>query len=112
MQTKTLTPVEVHILEKPVDELDSAWVSLVDEKLLQMAERQQRTEHRLENLESLMKMNNSLTVETFEVINAAKGAFRVLGWIGQFAGWTMKIGAMLAAGWAAIKVIAPHWLPK
>jgi hypothetical protein len=105
---KVLTPVEVHILETPMDELDSAWVALVDEKLLQQAERQQRFENRLENLEQLMKMNNSMTAETFEVVTAAKGAFKFFGWVAQFAGMIIKVGAFFAASYATAKLAFPH----
>jgi len=103
-----ITPVEVHILEQPMDELDSEWVALVDEKLLQMAERQQRMERRQESLEASMAMNNTLTSEIFEIVNAAKGAFKFFGWIAQFAGMVIKIGAFVAASYATAKLAFPH----
>lgn len=106
---RTFTPVELHFYqEKPMDELDSAWVSLVDEKLLQMAERQHRMEKRQESMEAAMAMNNSMTTEIFDIVSAAKGAFKFFGWVGTFAGWSVKVAVFVGGAWAATKLAFPH----
>jgi hypothetical protein len=99
---------EVQIMAQPITELDSAWVALVDEKLLQMAERQHRMEKRQENLEAAMTMNNTMTGEIYDILSTAKSGFKFLGWIGTGATWVVKLGAFAAASYAAIKLAFPH----
>lgn len=54
--------------------------------------------------------NNEATFEIRDILTAAKGAFRVLGWLGQGTAWALKFGAATVGFYAAIKALAPHWL--
>lgn len=100
---QAVTPVEVHILEKPVTELDSAWVQQVDAELRSHGDR-------LTSIEKTLAENNEATFEIRDILTAAKGAFRVLGWLGQGTAWALKFGAATVGFYAAIKALAPHWL--
>lgn len=95
-------------MAQPITELDSAWVALVDDKLLQMAERQHRMEVRQENLEAALKMNNAMTTEIHDILSTAKSGFKFLGWIGTAATWLVKLGAFAAATYATLKLAFPH----
>lgn len=87
---------------------DSEWVTLASARLDSLAERQARTEQRLENLEAGVGINNKVTAEIYEILTAAKGAFKFFSWMGQFAGWALRIGAAAAALYASMKVAFPH----
>ena len=101
----TVTPVEVHIPEKPMTELDSAWVQQVDAELRSHGDR-------LTSIEKTLAENNEATFEIRDILTAAKGAFKVFGWVGQGVTWALKIGAALATAYGVAKVYFPHWFPK
>ena len=88
-----------------MDELDSAWVQQVDAELRSHGDR-------LASIEKTLAENNATTFEIRDILVAAKGAFRVFGWVGQGVTWALKIGAALATAYAAAKVYFPHWFPK
>jgi hypothetical protein len=107
-----ITPVEVHIQEFPVDELDSAWVQQVDSELKAQGARLTSMEDRMEGMEASLQLNTEATFEIHDILTAAKGAFRTLGWLGTGAAWLMKLGAAVVALYAAAKTYFPHWFPK
>lgn len=102
-------PVDLNYYQDvSMDELESAWVRLVEDKLNSMAERQSRMENRQEGLESQLTINNTVTREIHEILSTAKGAFKFFGWMAQFAGMAVKIAAFLAATYATAKLAFPH----
>jgi hypothetical protein len=90
------------------DNNESEWVHLVDTKLVELAQQQGRIEERQTLMESQLQLNNEVTLEIHDILIAAKGAFKFLGWVGQFASWLIKIGAFIAASYATLKVAFPH----
>lgn len=103
MRFNQVSLVEAHVLEKPMTELDSAWVQQVDAELRSHGDR-------LTSIEKTLAENNEATFEIRNTLTAAKGAFRVLGWLGQGTAWALKFGAATVGFYAAIKALAPHWL--
>lgn len=104
------TPVELHYQEKPVDELDSAWVQQVDTELKAQGGRLSAIEERQERMEDALRLNTEATFEIHDILTAAKGAFRVFGWLGQGATWAVKLGVAVVGFYATVKALAPHWL--
>ncbi len=51
----------------------------------------------------LTKKNNEMTQEMFDIFSAAKGAFKLLGWIGSAIKWTGIIAAAATAVWVFVK---------
>lgn len=80
---------------------DTDWKTQVDSQLADLSVRQERMEQQIQ-------LNTDATFEIHDILSAAKGAFRVLGWVGSFASWAVKIGAAGVAMYAAAKTAFPH----
>ena len=56
---------------------------------------------RMDEIERKLDTNNKATSEVLEILQSAKGFFRVLGYIGTAVKWLMGIGAAAGALYAA-----------
>jgi len=108
---RTFTPVELQFYqEHTVGDVDSAWINQVETELVKQGDRLTAIEERQERMEAALADNSAATFEIHDILTAAKGAFRVLGWLGQGTAWALKFGAATVGFYAAIKALAPHWL--
>ncbi len=55
----------------------------------------------------LTAKNNKMTEEMFDIFSAAKGAFKLLGWIGAAIKWAGIIAAAATAVWIFMKGGSP-----
>ncbi|MDP2323516.1 MAG: hypothetical protein Q8N51_05745 [Gammaproteobacteria bacterium] len=60
---------------------------------------------RMDMLESAMAINTEATMEARDILVAAKGAFKVLGWLGVIAKWAGGIATACIAIYVAFYVI-------
>lgn len=60
---------------------------------------------RMDSLEAAIKLNTDATMEARDILVAAKGAFRVLGWLGVIAKWVGGISTAGVAIYVALYVL-------
>lgn len=53
----------------------------------------------VQKVQAEQELNNAMTKELLDGFQAAKGGFRVLGWIGNIAKWVASVSAGSAAAW-------------
>jgi hypothetical protein len=75
----------------------------IDTRFQEGSEQMQALDAKVVSLEKKVDTNNKQTAEILEIVQLAKGFFRVLGIIGKFVKWSLAIGASIAAIWAAWK---------
>lgn len=70
---------------------------------------------RVTTIEKAVKENTKITAsiatdtsELLELFRAAKGGFKVVGWVGSFVKWTAAIGAAVVAVYVAIQQARGH----
>ena len=56
---------------------------------------------RMGAMESELTNNSKVTVEVRDILSAAKGAFKVFGWLGGAVKWTAAVGGSLTALYVA-----------
>lgn len=77
---------------------ESEWMALIDKRL-------EQGDQRMAKIESALAFNTETTTEVRDLLTAAKGAFRVGGWIYAAARWFGGIAAALVAGWGLLYAI-------
>jgi hypothetical protein len=50
---------------------------------------------RMGDIEAELVSNSAVTLEVRDILSAAKGAFKLLGWIGALAKWTAAVGGAI-----------------
>ena len=71
-----------------------------------------RGDSRMGDIEAALAGNSAVTIEVRDILSAAKGAFKVLGWLGAAAKWTAAVGGALVALYVAAYTAAhgrPPW---
>lgn len=93
-------------ISQRVEKLDAA-VQLIDERLEAGDVRMQQLTERLAENTSATRRTESNTAEIVEILEAWKGAFKVLAWVGKLAkpmGAIIGLGVALYGAWEAFKV--------
>lgn len=86
---------------------------LLAEQLAEVAVCLRKGETRMGSIETELATNSKLTQEVRDILSAAKGAFKVLGWLGIAVKWIGGITAALTtiyvAGYTATHGGKPPW---
>lgn len=78
---------------------------LLIEQVAEIGGRLQKGDRRMGAIETDLKLNTSTTLEIRDLLTAAKGAFRVLGWIGVGVKWVGGLAATAVGVWSLIDLI-------
>jgi len=62
-----------------------------------------RGDERMERIETDVAVMKGQVAEVYEILSAAKGFFKVLGWIGKAVKWAVGVGTAFIALWALFK---------
>lgn len=80
-------------------------VGRLEAKLEQAAE---VTDTRMDRVDAGLQQNTTVTQEVKDILDAAKGAFRVFGWMGNALKWGLGFGAAVLVFWVAVKDFRSH----
>lgn len=67
-----------------------------------------KTDDRLDRLDAGMQQNTAVTQEVKEILDAARGAFKFFGHMGNFLKWSLGLGGAALAFWVALKDFRSH----
>lgn len=80
-------------------------VERIDKALVESSE---MTDGRMDRLDASLQQNTAVTQEIKDVLDTAKGAFRMFGWLGDGLKWALGIGGAVLAFWVALKDFRGH----
>lgn len=63
---------------------------------------------RMDRIDAGLQQNTAVTQEVKDILDTAKGAFRVFGWMGNALKWTLGLGAAALGFWVALKDFRVH----
>lgn len=89
-------------IEKRLDD-GSARMTRIEESIEDQRVRSDRIEHNIKGIRTNLNENTKLTQELVDILKAAKGFFRVLGWISTGVKWTAGLATGGIALYLALK---------
>ena len=84
---------------------------LLAEQLAEVAVCLRKGESRMGSIETELATNSAVTIEVRDILAAAKGAFKVLGWIGIATKWIGGIAAALTTIYVAAYSVTHNGKP-
>ena len=66
------------------------------------------TDERIDSIEASVQANTSITQEIKQILDTARGAFKLFGILGDIIKWTLGIGAAVLGFWVALKDFRVH----
>ena len=73
-----------------------------------MATSSKAVDDRMDRIDAGLQQNTAVTQEVKDILDTAKGAFRVFGWMGNALKWTLGLGAAALGFWVALKDFRVH----
>jgi len=73
-----------------------------------MASSSKAVDDRMDRIDAGLQQNTSVTQEVKDILDTAKGAFRVFGWMGNALKWGLGLGAAALGFWVALKDFRMH----
>ena len=111
--TERMNRIEVSIAaqKKQTDDIAKLQYSLathIQQIDKSMAASADNIDSKMDKQDALLKENTEVTQSIKDVLDTAKGAFRVLGWIGDGLKWILGFGAAALGFWVAFKDFRSH----
>lgn len=73
-----------------------------------MAATAEDNDKRMDKLDASLQQNTAVTQEIKDVLDAARGAFKFFGYLGDFLKWGLGLGGAVLAFWVAFKDFRSH----
>lgn len=75
----------------------------VQKAMDQVNDRLDKGQERMDSIEAMLAQNTSVTTEIKDILDTAKGFFKVTGKIGTFIKWALGIATAVLAFWFTLK---------